>query len=102
MAGRKSKYSSAAERQAAYRARKSENVTPDVLRNCPSCGGELMDITDQKPNFDFMSFILMVDGRGYICKSCWKFTTVIAGGKPVTGDLMISLRKDAAHRQADS
>lgn len=101
MPGRKSKYSSAAEKQAAYRARKNQNVTPDVLRNCPSCGGELMDITDQKPNFDFMSFILMLDGRGYMCKVCWKFTTVIAGGEPVTGELMISLRGAAAQSPAE-
>jgi hypothetical protein len=92
-AGRKKQYQSAAERQAAYRARKAaENVTDDVLRNCPSCGGELMDLTDRDPTFDFVSLIKVHDGRAYICSKCWKCTTQIPPNPPVVGELRISAR----------
>lgn len=85
MTGRKPKYSSAAEKQAAYRARKNQNVTPGVLRNCPHCQKEPTEITGM--GLDLASISEAHGGRSYICTHCWHFTSVIPGHEPYTCQL---------------
>lgn len=101
MAGRKPKYESAAEKQAAYRARKSEKRNTDALRNCPNCQSDrLQDVTDM--GFNFLSVVKAHDGKAFICFNCWCCTTKI-GDEIQTGELMVRLtwagQQLAAHRR---
>jgi C4-type Zn-finger protein len=87
MAGRKAQYTSAADKQRAYRERqKAQNVT---LRNCPDCGGDsLFDVTNELPSIDFGG---LMGGKTYICQSCFKGIAVVPNTAPRTFEIQVQL-----------
>lgn len=71
---RQRKYSSDAEKQAAYRERKRN--TMDVTKTCPYCHEDVFDVTGRVRFFERFG---QKDGRVYLCVSCSAYITLRAG-----------------------